>query len=83
MRADADHPSVVEDDDAVGVDDGADALRDDEHGGVRGFALERGAQLRVGREVERREAVVEDVDVRLADDRARNRRAAASVRRRG
>ena len=73
MRADADDATVVEDDDAVGIEDGADALGDDEHGGVRRFALECGAQPGVGREVQRRKAVVEDVHVRLPHDRARNR----------
>ena len=73
MLADADHPAVVEHDDAVGVDDGADALRDHEHRGVGRLGLERGAQPGVGDEVERREAVVEDVDVGLAHDRPGDR----------
>ena len=72
MRADADDAPFVEDDDAVGGDDRADALRDDEHRGVGGFGPQRGAQPGVGGEVERREAVVEDVDVGPADDGRRS-----------
>jgi len=34
VRADADDSPVVQDDDAIGIDDSADALRDDEDGGV-------------------------------------------------
>ena len=70
MRADADDAPAVHHDDAVGVHDRAHALGDDDHGRLGGLALERGAQPRVGLEVERREAVVEDVDLGPLHERA-------------
>ena len=66
MGADADDPAGVHDDDPVGVHDRADPLGDDDHGRAAELAVERRAQPRVGREVERREAVVEDVDLGAA-----------------
>ena len=70
VLADAADAALLEHDDLVGVQDGADPLRDHDHGRVLGLALESGAQHRIGLEVERREAVVEDVDVGLLDERA-------------
>ena len=48
---------------------GADALGDDDHRRVGRLLLERRAQPGVGREVERREAVVEDLDPGLLGER--------------
>ena len=59
----ADDRAAVEDDDPVGAHDRADALGDDHDGRVADLPLEGGPQQRVRLEVERREAVVEDVDV--------------------
>ena len=61
--------AALEDDDLVGVGDGGHALGDDHHGRVAGVRSQRGPQPRVGREVERRERVVEQVDLRLDHQR--------------
>ena len=68
MRADADDPTAIEDDDPIGAHDRGDALGDDDHRGVTQLLGERGAESGIGRHVERREAVVEDDDVRPSDD---------------
>ena len=73
VRADAHEPAVVEHDDLVGVDDARDPLRDDDHGRLAGDRAQRCPQPRVGGEVERGERVVEQVDLRSADDRAGDR----------
>ena len=78
----ADHRAVVEHDDLVGVDDRRDPLRDDDHRGVAGDGPQRRAQPRVGGEVERRERVVEQVDLRLARPAPGRSPAAAAGRRR-
>ena len=70
VRADADDAAFVHDDDPVGVEDRADALGDDDHGRAGQLALQRGAQPRVRAEVERSEAVVEDVQRCALDERA-------------
>jgi len=62
VRAHGGDRAVFEDDDLVRVHDRADALRDDDLRRARHFPCKRGAQTRVGREVEGRKAVVEDVD---------------------
>ena len=58
-------------------EDRAHALGHDDDRGLVELAGERGAQARVGAEVERREAVVEDVDVRSLDERPRDGQALA------
>ena len=73
VRADADHLAVLEHDDAVGVGDGRDALGDDDLGHVGQLPPQRLPQPGVGRQVERRERVVEDEDVGLVHDRPRDR----------
>ena len=50
-----------------------DALGDDDHRRVADLSRQRGAQPRVGPEVERREAVVEDVDLGPLDERPGDR----------
>ena len=68
-----DDRAAVEDDDPVGAHDRPDALGDDHHGRVADLAVERRPEPRVGLEVERREAVVEDVDLGPLDERAGDR----------
>ena len=80
VRANPHHPPIVQHDDAVGVHHRADALRDDEDGRVGEFGLERRAQPGIGREVERREAVVEHVDRGAARPARAQSPAAASGR---
>ena len=70
MRSQPDDEAVLEDDDVVGVDDGRHPLRDDDHRRLSRDGSQRLAQAGVGREVERRERVVEQVDLRLAHQRA-------------
>src|SRR5207237_1274910 len=61
-------PAVLEDDDLVGVADGAQAVGDGDHGAPLHDALERldDDRLRLG--VERRSRLVEDEDGRVAND---------------
>ena len=73
VRAAADDHAVFEHEDVVGGRDRRDPLRHDHDRGVLGVRPERGAQPRVGREVEGRERVVEHVDVGPADQRAGDR----------
>ena len=73
VRADADHLAVVDDDNLVGLGDRRNALRHNDHRRVRGDLAQRGADPRVGVDVERGERVVEQVDRRPADHRARDR----------
>ena len=62
--------AVFEHDDLIGVHDGAHTLGDDQHGRILDLNGQRLAQRRIGGEVERGEAVVEDVQVGLAGQRA-------------
>ena len=64
VRAHPHDRAGLQDHDLVGVHDRAHALGDDEHGRVAGLVAQRRAEPGVGREVEGREAVVEDVDRR-------------------
>ncbi len=66
VRSHAHDPPVVEHDDPVGMQDRAHPLRDDQNRRVLGLGPQRGAELGVGRRVERRETVVEQVDGRVA-----------------
>ena len=65
-------PARVQDQDLVGVPDRADPLRDDDHVAPV-IGRQRSPQPRVGGLVERRERVVEQVDLRLAHQRPRDR----------
>ena len=69
--------AVLEHDDLVGADDRRHALGDDDHRGIAGPRREGGAQAGVGAEVERREGVVEQVDLRPPDQRPGDRQALA------
>src|SRR5437762_862526 len=77
MRADAFDAALVQDDDPVGVHDRADPLSDDEYGRLAGVGAQCRAQPRIGARVERREAVVEEVDRRSLHKGARDRKALA------
>lgn len=65
--------SLVEHDDHVGIHSHGDALRHDEHRRALRRALEMGANLGVGLEVQGRERIVEDVEPRLLGECARYR----------
>src|SRR5436309_1655725 len=69
MRSDPDDAAGVHHHDPIGVQDRPDALGDDDLRGPPDVAVEGGPQARVRREVERAEAVVEDVDRRVLHDR--------------
>ena len=62
MGADAGHLSFVKHDDLIGVTDGADTLCHDEDGSVLRLFLQR-------LEVQGREAVIENVELRLLHQR--------------
>lgn len=65
MGADADRFTLVQYDDFLRMENGAYALRDDEHGGAPGLLREGLTQRRVRLEVKRGKAVVEYVQLRL------------------
>ena len=65
--------SLVEHDDHVGIHGHGDALRHDEHRRALRRALEMGANLGVGLEVQGRERIVEDVEPRFLGECARYR----------
>ena len=65
-RPAADDHAVLEHEDLVGVADRGDPLGHDHHGRVAGDRPQRRTQPRVGGEVEGREGVVEQVDLRAA-----------------
>ena len=73
MGAPADDPAVFEHEDLVGVGDGRHPLGDDDHRSVAGVRFERRSQPGVGGQVERRERVVEHVDLRVDDQRPGDR----------
>ncbi len=73
MGSGRDHGTSVEDDDAIRVLHGRDALGDDEDAGVARFRFQRRAQSGIGRGVERRERVVEQVDGGFTDQRTGDR----------
>ena len=75
VRAEPDLAAVLDHEDLIGVDDRGDPLGDDDRHRVGDHRHERGAQPRVGGEVERGERVVEQVDARPPDERARDREA--------
>ncbi len=70
--ADADDPAVVQHHNLIRAQHGADALGDHDHAGVCGAGRERPAQRRVGRIVQGRERVVEDVDEWVLGDGPRD-----------
>ena len=68
---------LLEHDDHVGGEHGADALGDEEDGAVAHQLADRVLDARLGGDVERARRVVEDQDPRPADERARDREALA------
>lgn len=60
MGADGGHPAVVQDDDAVGVLDGGDAVGDDEDGAVAGGSEELPDDAGLAAFVDRAGGLVED-----------------------
>src|SRR5262245_36570520 len=72
VRAQSDLQSVLDDEDLVGVLDGRHPLGDDHRHRGLDHRDQRGPESRVGGEVERRERVVEQVDVRLTHERTRD-----------
>ena len=77
MGTDAGDPPMVEHQDAVGTHDGGDALRHDERRGAWIASAQRGAQAGVRGEVEGGGGVIEQQQVGLAHQRARDREALA------
>ena len=73
VRAGADDPAVLEHEDLIGVADRRHALGDDHDRGLVDARRQRRSQASIGREVERREGVVEHVDVGLHDQRTGDR----------
>ena len=61
--------AIIKHDNLVRIHYGADPLSDDQNSGVASSRPERRAQLRIRLEVEGREAVIEQVDFRLANER--------------
>ena len=66
VGAAADDHAVFQHQDVVRGRDRGHALRHDDDCGIARVRTQRGAQSSVGREIERRERVVEDVDIGLA-----------------
>ena len=69
MGSVADDGAVLEDDDVVGVDDRRDPLGHDDDRRMPGDRLECRPEPCVRRQVEGREAVIEEIDVGLRDER--------------
>ena len=67
MRAAFGDPALVEDDDLVGVDDGREAMGDDDRGPARGDALQGLLDRRLGPAVEGAGRLVEDQDRRVLE----------------
>ena len=61
--------TVLEHDDLIGMQNGRDALGDDNECGVTHLLRQSRTQGRVGLEIERRKAVVKDIEVRGLDNR--------------
>ena len=70
VGAEPDLAALFEDEDLVGLHDRRHALGDDDVDGVGDDGRQRGTEPGVGREVEGREGVVEEVDVGVVDERA-------------
>ena len=75
MGALADDAPLIQHQDLVRVQHGGDALRHNNDRGVVGFSLQRTAQRHVGLVVQRREAVVKQIDLRVLGNGAGNRKA--------
>src|SRR5579883_1628200 len=67
-----DNAAIVENEDLVGVDDGREAMGDDERGAVRGNLVEARLDLALGLSVECRGRLVENEDARSLEDDPRD-----------
>ena len=74
MGADAYGLALVQYDDLFRMEDRADALGDDHDGGIACLGDKRFAERGVRLEVERRKAVVKDIQFRFFDKSARDRK---------
>ena len=72
MRADRLHRAAVKDNDLVGLLHGGNALRDDDLGGVRDLLCECPSDERIGLGIDRARRVIEDEDLRLFQQCARD-----------
>ncbi len=72
MLADCGCSAIIKHDNLVRIHYGADPLSDDKNSGIARLAPKRPAQIRIRLEVEGREAVIEQVDIRLANERPCN-----------
>ena len=72
VGAEADTFAFVEDQDLLGVPDGADALGDDDADRIREVLRESASQVRVGAVVKGREGVVENEDLGRSGEGSRN-----------
>ncbi len=75
MGALADDAALIQHQDLVRVQHGGDALRHNNDCGVVSFSFQRTAQRHVGLVVQRREAVVKQIDLRVLGNGAGNRKA--------
>jgi len=73
MVAEPRDTTIVDHDDPVGIHHRGDALCDDNHGCIGYLLLECCAQLRIGLEIQRGKAVVEDIDFGAAHQRTGDR----------
>ena len=72
MRAALGHLATLQHDDLVGIDDGGQAVGDDQRGAVFRHLLQRRLDLVLGEAVERRGGFVEDQDGRALENGARD-----------
>lgn len=72
VRASLDDRALLEHDDLVGVDDGREAMRDDERRAALGDLVQGRLNAMLGLGVERRRGLVEHHDGRVLEDRARD-----------
>ena len=77
MRALLDDPAAVDDDDAVGVTQGGETVRDRDGGAPLGEGIERALDLLLGFGIEGGGRLIEDQNARIVDQGARNGNALA------
>ena len=72
MRAGFDHAPMVEHQNLIGIDNGRKPVRDHQGGAVFRNLLQFGLNRFLGFGVERRSRLIEDKDVRIFENRARD-----------
>ena len=77
VRAALDDLAALEDEDLIGVHDGREPVRDDEHGAAGEQSVDRFLHEALRLRVERGRRFVEDEDRRIGEQRARDRQALA------